>query len=207
VRLGLPWRPIHGHTLGPVIADLGNAHRGGRPRGIHGDKGYRGHNYPDRFKVWISGQIRRVTKAIRREMRRRAAVEPVIGHLKDDHRMRRNYLKGRDGDRINAVLAAAGFNFSLLLSPSRAAAPCIVRRLKKHSSRTTSSLGIQLGHGCWGTIFLDGPRGNRFAAPDQLAIFQNTPVTLIHARAMKFRHLLRLGNPQSLGRWSNTCRH
>jgi transposase, IS5 family len=55
-----------------------------------------------------------VTKAIRREMRRRAAVEPVIGHLKDDHRMRRNYLKGRNGDRINAVLAAAGYNFSLL---------------------------------------------------------------------------------------------
>ena len=48
-------------------------------------------------------------------MQRRAAVEPVIGHLKDDHRMRRNYLKGRDGDRINAVLAAAGYNFSLLL--------------------------------------------------------------------------------------------
>ena len=44
-----------------------------------------------------------------------AAFEPVIGHLKDDHRMRRNYLKGRDGDRINAVLAAAGYNFSLLL--------------------------------------------------------------------------------------------
>ena len=84
-------------------------------RRIHGDKGYRGHNYPDRFKVWISGQVRRVTKPIRREMRRRAAVEPVIGHLKDDHPMRRNYLKGRDGDRINAVLAAAGFNFSLLL--------------------------------------------------------------------------------------------
>jgi len=48
-------------------------------------------------------------------MRRRAAVEPVIGHLKDDPRMRRNYLKGRDCDRINAVLAAAGLNFSLLL--------------------------------------------------------------------------------------------
>jgi hypothetical protein len=78
-------------------------------RRIHGDKGYRGHNYPDRFKVWISGQVRRVTKAIRREMRRRAAVEPVIGHLKDDHRMRRNHLKGRGGDRINAVLAAAGY--------------------------------------------------------------------------------------------------
>ena len=52
---------------------------------------------------------------IRREMKRRAAVEPVIGHLKAEHRMGRNYLKGRDGDRINAVLAAAGYNFSLLL--------------------------------------------------------------------------------------------
>ncbi|UVO30739.1 IS5 family transposase [Bradyrhizobium arachidis] len=105
--------PYDGHTLGPVIADLEKL-TGVAARRIHGDKGYRGHNYPDRFKVWISGQVRRVTKAIRREMRRRAAVEPVIGHLKDDHRMRRNQLKGRDGDRINAVLAAAGYNFSLL---------------------------------------------------------------------------------------------
>ena len=106
--------PYDGHTLGPVITDLEKL-TGVAVRRIHGDKGYRGHNYPDRFRVWISGQVRRVTKVIRREMRRRAAVEPVIGHLKDDHRMRRNYLKGRDGDRINAVLAAAGYNFSLLL--------------------------------------------------------------------------------------------
>src|SRR6516225_6785818 len=49
------------------------------------------------------------------EIRRRAAVEPVIGHIKAEHRMGRNYLKGRGGDRINAVLAAAGYNFSLLL--------------------------------------------------------------------------------------------
>ena len=50
-------------------------------------------------------------------MRRRAAVEPVIGHghVKAEHRMGRNYLKGHDGDRMNAVLAAAGYNFSLLL--------------------------------------------------------------------------------------------
>jgi IS5 family transposase len=105
--------PYDGHTLGPVIADLEKL-TGITVRRVHVDKGYRGHNYPDRFKVWISGQVRHVTKAIRREMRRRAAVEPVIGHLKDDHRMRRNYLKGRDGDRINAVLTAAGYNFSLL---------------------------------------------------------------------------------------------
>jgi IS5 family transposase len=106
--------PYDGHTLGPVIADL-EILTGVAVSRIHGDKGYRGHNYPDRFKVWISGQARRVTQVIRREMRRRAAVEPVIGHLKDDHRMRRNHLKGREGDRINAALAAAGYNFSLLL--------------------------------------------------------------------------------------------
>jgi transposase, IS5 family len=48
-------------------------------------------------------------------MKRRAAVEPVISHVKAQHRMDRNYLKGRLGDRINAVLAAAGYNFGLLL--------------------------------------------------------------------------------------------
>ena len=106
--------PYDGHTLGPVIADLERL-TGIEVRRIHVDKGYRGHTHPHRFRVWISGQVRRVTNAIRREMRRRAAVEPVIGHLKDDHRMDRNYLKGREGDRANAVLAAAGYNFSLLL--------------------------------------------------------------------------------------------
>jgi hypothetical protein len=79
------WMPKHCTAIlttviryGPVIADLERL-TGVAVRGIHGDKGYRGHNYPDRFKVWISGQLRRVAKAIRREMRRRAAVEPVIG--------------------------------------------------------------------------------------------------------------------------------
>jgi IS5 family transposase len=65
--------------------------------------------------VWISGQVRRVTASIRREMKRLAAVEPVIGHLKAKHRMGRNYLRGPEGDRINADLAAAGYNFGLLL--------------------------------------------------------------------------------------------
>ena len=106
--------PFDGHTLGPVVADMESL-TGIEARRIHVDKGYRGHNHPNKFKVWISGQVRRVTKTIRREMKRRAAVEPVIGHVKNDHRMDRNYLKGRDGDRVNAVLAAAGYNFSLLL--------------------------------------------------------------------------------------------
>jgi IS5 family transposase len=106
--------PFDGHTLGPMVADMEKL-TGVEARRIHVDKGYRGHNHPNKFRVWISGQVRRVTAAIRREMKRRAAVEPVIGHMKAEHRMDRNYLKGRDGDRINAILAAAGYNFSLLL--------------------------------------------------------------------------------------------
>jgi transposase, IS5 family len=57
-----------------------------------------------------------VTRPIRCELRRCAAVEPVIGHLKAEHPMGRNYFSGRAGDRTNAVLAAAGYyNFALLL--------------------------------------------------------------------------------------------
>jgi IS5 family transposase len=106
--------PFDGHTLGTVVADTEKL-TGVEVARVHVDKGYRGHNHPNKFKVWISGQVRRVTAAIRREMKRRAAIEPVIGHIKSDHRMDRNYLKGREGDRANAVLAAAGYNFSLLL--------------------------------------------------------------------------------------------
>ena len=106
--------PFDGHTLGPVITELERL-TGVETRRIHVDKGYRGHNHKQKFRVWISGQVKRVTAPIRREMRRRAAVEPVIGHTKAEHRMGRNYLQGRSGDRINAVLAAAGYNFGLLL--------------------------------------------------------------------------------------------
>jgi IS5 family transposase len=106
--------PFDGHTLGPVVAELETL-TGVETRRIHVDKGYRGHNHPHKFRVWITGQVRRVTAPIRREMKRRAAVEPVIGHLKAEHRMGRNHLKGRAGDRANAVLAAAGYNFALLL--------------------------------------------------------------------------------------------
>ncbi len=106
--------PYDGHTLGPVVAEMEEL-TGVTARRVHVDKGYRGHSHPNPFRVWISGQVRRTTKAIRREMKRRAAVEPVIGHLKDGHLLGRNHLEGRDGDRINAVLAAAGYNFHLLL--------------------------------------------------------------------------------------------
>lgn len=78
---------------------------GVEPGHIHVDKGYRGHQHPNRFRAWISGQVRRVIKAIRRETRRRAAVEQAIGQLKAERRMDRNYLRGRDGDHADAVPA------------------------------------------------------------------------------------------------------
>jgi transposase, IS5 family len=81
------------------------------------DAGYKGHNAPkdQRFKVYVAGQKRGLTAAIKRAFRRRSAVEPTIGHLKNEHRMGRNHLAGRVGDAVNAVLAAAGYNFHLLL--------------------------------------------------------------------------------------------
>jgi IS5 family transposase len=71
--------------------------------------------HSNKFRVFTAGQKRRVTPAIKRQMRRRSAVEPVIGHIKNEHRMGRNYLAHNQGDAINAILAAAGYNFSLLL--------------------------------------------------------------------------------------------
>ena len=84
---------------------------------LRADAGYRGHNAPTdyKFRVYTSGQKRRLTPQIKRELRRRAAIEPVIGHLKAEHRMGRNYLAHHAGDAVNAVLAAAGYNFHLLL--------------------------------------------------------------------------------------------
>jgi IS5 family transposase len=112
----LPGNPYDGHTLATVIPDM-EALVGNTIQRAFTDKGYRGHNAPPdyKFRVFIAGQKRRVTPKIKRQMRRRSAVEPVIGHLKSEHRMGRNYLWYRQGDAINAVLAAAGYNFRLLI--------------------------------------------------------------------------------------------
>jgi IS5 family transposase len=111
----LPGNPYDGHTLETVIPDM-EALIGNTMERILADKGYRGHNAPPeyKFRVFTSGQKRRMTPQIKRELRRRSAVEPVIGHLKSEHRMGRNYLWHRQGDAINAVLAAAGYNFRRL---------------------------------------------------------------------------------------------
>lgn len=114
--MALPGNPYDGHTLATVIPDMEQT-IGNELSRILADAGYRGHNAPDshKFRGFTAGQKRRVTPAIKRQMRRRSAVEPVIGHLKNEHRMDRNYLAGKQGDAVNALLAAVGYNFSLLL--------------------------------------------------------------------------------------------
>ena len=112
----LPGNPYDGHTLAQVIPDT-QALLGNVLERIIADAGYRGHNAPaeHRFRVYTAGQRRRVNQQIKREFKRRAAIEPVIGHLKDDHRMGRNYLAHSRGDAINAILAAVGYNFRRLI--------------------------------------------------------------------------------------------
>ena len=113
---GQPDNPYDGHTLATVIPDM-EALIGNVIARLLTDKGYRGHNAPPdyTFRVFISGQKRGMTPRIKRELRRRAAVEPVIGHLKEEHRMGRNYLARRRGDAANAILAAPGYNFRHLV--------------------------------------------------------------------------------------------
>jgi IS5 family transposase len=76
--------------------------------------GYRGHNARPITSSRSTRPARR--PQIKREFKRRAAIEPVIGHLKEHHRMGRNHLAHASGDAINAVLAAAGYNFRRLLA-------------------------------------------------------------------------------------------
>lgn len=87
------------------------------------------------MKVFHSAHKRGVdTRRLRREMRRRSAVEAVIGHMKIDGRMDRCRLKGRLGDAMNAVLAAAGHNIRLLLRAMAAFLRLALRALLQRMS-------------------------------------------------------------------------
>jgi transposase, IS5 family len=111
----LPGNPYDGHTLREVIEET-QALTGREIERIYVDKGYRGHQAPMPWRVFRSGQKRGVFGTIKRELKRRSAIEPVIGHMKNDGHLGRNYLKGRHGDAANAVLSAIGYNFRLILA-------------------------------------------------------------------------------------------
>ena len=108
----LPGNPFDGHTLAGQIAQTERI-TGVPIERAYVDRGYRGHD-ADKARFFVSGQKRGVTPTIRRELRRRAAIEPVIGHMKEDGHLGRNFLAGATGDAINLVLAATGNNLRLL---------------------------------------------------------------------------------------------
>lgn len=107
--------PYDGHTLCGAIAQVERL-TGHSPQDVMVDQGYRGHAYEGSAIVHVVRSIpKRATRAMRRMLKRRAAIEPTIGHLKSGNRMDRNYLSGQEGDRINALLSAAGYNLRKLL--------------------------------------------------------------------------------------------
>jgi len=111
----LPGNPYDGHTLRTVIEDTQRL-TGREIERAYVDKGYRGHDAPNPRRVFISGQKRGVVGAIKRELRRRSAIEPVIGHMKAEGHLDRCYLKGQAGDAANAVLSAVDYNFRRILA-------------------------------------------------------------------------------------------
>ncbi|MGB7276424.1 MAG: IS5 family transposase [Pseudolabrys sp.] len=111
----LPGNPYDGHTLRDVI-DQTQKLTGREIERAYVDKGYRGHDTENPRRVFISGQKRGVFGVIKRELRRRSAIEPVIGHLKAEGHLGRCYLKGRTGDAANAILSAVGYNFRRILA-------------------------------------------------------------------------------------------
>lgn len=105
--------PYDGHTLTNSL-DQAIENVGVIPEYTFVDKGYRGHE-ERRTKVFISGQRRSVTPGIKRWLKRRSAIEPIIGHMKQSHGLDCNRLKGKVGDHINAISAAIGYNLTLVL--------------------------------------------------------------------------------------------
>ena len=89
-----------------------------KPKAVFVDKGYRGVSV-DGVTIWRSGQKRGVTPSIRKAIHRRSAVEPAIGHMKNEGKLRRNWLKGSLGDALNAVLCGAGHNLRMILRAIR----------------------------------------------------------------------------------------
>jgi len=111
----LDGNPFDGHTLQTSVTQMERI-TGQSPEDVVIDQGYKGHDYSGSAQVHIVKKLSKsITKPIRNMLKRRAAIEPIIGHLKSDHRMDRNYLRGVEGDRNNAILAGIGFNLRKLL--------------------------------------------------------------------------------------------
>jgi IS5 family transposase len=108
-----------GHTL-PEALKQSEELVGRRAKVAICDRGYRGKRIVDGTRIEMPKKPRKRASAYekrkaRKRFRKRAGIEPVIGHLKSDFRLLRNYLKGSVGDSINLMLAAAAYNFKKLM--------------------------------------------------------------------------------------------
>src|SRR5882672_81733 len=109
-------RPFDGHTLATVLKHTESL-TGVKPNEANVDLGYRGHDIKDEdIEIIISRQKRGITPAKRKRQKRRNAIEPIIGHCKNDRKVGpRNWLRGKRGDQINALAMAIGFNLRKIL--------------------------------------------------------------------------------------------
>jgi IS5 family transposase len=114
-----PDNPYDGHTLDGQLDQVERL-TGKLPAMTFVDRGYKGHSVPEeRSRVFISG-TRKLGYALKRHLRRRSAIEPEIGHMKGDGLLGRNFLKGMQGDAINAIPCGAGHNLRKILARLRA---------------------------------------------------------------------------------------
>jgi IS5 family transposase len=114
--MALHGKPYDGHTLGKVLRQIESL-TGVKPVEVQVDQGYRGHKLKDPdTDIILARQKRGITPAKKRRQKRRNAIEPIIGHAKNDRKVGpRNWLKGKLGDKINTLSMAIGFNLRKIL--------------------------------------------------------------------------------------------
>jgi IS5 family transposase len=107
--------PYDGHTLEKTLEQV-NSLTGWQAKEVYVDMGYKGHGLEEPKVHLVNFRtMKKMMRSVRGWFKRRSAIEPVIGHLKQDCRMQRNHLQGEEGDRINALLSGCGFNMRKLL--------------------------------------------------------------------------------------------
>lgn len=107
---------LHDSKTLPQVLDQYQRLNGKQAREVYLDRGYRGPKQMGDTLLFTPKPEKNITKSKRKKHSLRAAIEPVIGHLKHDYRMIRNYLKGTVGDQINVILAAAAMNFKRVMN-------------------------------------------------------------------------------------------
>jgi IS5 family transposase len=115
--LSLEGNPYDGHTLSKQIEQARMMVGKEKLKDVFVDRGYQGHKHEGPERVTVDRERRgKISKSFWRMMKRRAAIEPIIGHMKNEHRLERNRLKGTVGNAVNALMSAAAMNFSKLLA-------------------------------------------------------------------------------------------